>query len=187
MGTLLVVLAILAFIVIGSIGWIAGIYNNLVAVKNNVDKAWANIDVIMKQRHDELPKLIDTCKGYMTHERSIFENLSNARARMINAPNDDAKAQAANDISSGLKTVFALAENYPDLKANQNFLDLQNRISVLEEQIADRREFFNESVNVYNIRIKSFPDLFVAGFMGCAPRTLLQIPSEETADVKVQF
>ena len=185
--TLIIVLVVLAFIAIGAVGWAAGIYNNLIAAKNNVDKAWANIDVILKQRHDELTKLIETCKGYMKHESSLLESITRARTQFMNAPDVASKTIAENTLNAGLKSLFAVAESYPDLKANQNFLNLQGRISTLEETIADRREFFNDSVTSFNTRIQSFPDLFFAGFMRLTPRPLLEIPKEETADVKVQF
>lgn len=187
MGAALVVLLVLFFIAAGLIGWAAGIYNNLVAVKNNVDKAWANIDVILKQRHDELPKLIETCKGYMKHEQSLLENVTKARASYMSAPDVASKTTAENSLNAGLRSLFAVAENYPDLKANQNFLDLQNRISALEESIADRREFFNEATTIYNTKIQSFPDMFFAGMMQLQARPLLEIPKEETADVKISF
>lgn len=182
-----VITAIVVFVVIGIIGTIIGIYNALVQAKNNIDKAWANIDVILKQRHDELPKLIDTCKGFMKHERTLLEDLTRARTAFMNAPNTDAKIEAENQIQKGLKSIFAVAENYPDLKSNQNFIQLQNRISGLENDIADRREFFNESVNIYNIRIEQFPDVLVARNIGYTKRALLEIPKAETKDVDVKF
>ncbi len=182
-----IVLVFFVFAVIGIVGYFIGLYNGLVLVKHNIDKAWANIDVILKQRHDELPKLIDTCKGYMTHERGLLERITAARTAFLNAPSITAKTEAENELSKGLKTLFAVSENYPDLKANQNFLQLQSRISALEDQIADRREFFNDSVNIYNVRIQQFPDMIIAGRMGLQHRPLLEIPKEETADVKIDF
>lgn len=180
-------LAIFGFIIVGIILAAVGTYNNLVALRNNIDKAFANIEVILKQRFDELPKLIDTCKGYMTHEKTLLENIVNARTKFLNSNSNEEKAGAENMVTAGLKSLFAVAENYPDLKANQNFLDLQNRISVLEESIADRREFFNEAVTLYNTRIQSIPEVFFAAVLGFTQRTLLEIPKAETADVKIQF
>ena len=187
MGTTLIVLVLIGFIVVGTIAWGAGIYNNLIALSKNVDKAFANIEVILQQRQDELVKLLDTCKGYMQHEQGVLESLTRARTQSMNATDVAAKTTAENAVSSGLRSLFAVAESYPDLKANQNFLDLQDRISTLEETIADRREFFNESVTVYNTRIESFPDLFFAGFLRFRSKPLLEIPKEKTADVKIQF
>lgn len=175
------------FVVIGLVGYVVGMYNQLVSLNFNADKSWANIDVLLKQRADELPKLVETCKGYMKHERELLQKITEARAAAMQATTADGKVDAENQLSKSLKTLFAVAENYPDLKANQNFLQLQSRISGLENTIADRREFFNDSVNVYNIKIHQFPDLFMARFMKYGPRHLLQIPQEETKDVKIAF
>lgn len=183
----LVVLAVVVFAVLGIIGYFVGIYNGLIQVRNNADKAWANIDVLLKQRHDELPKLIDTCKGYMKYEQSVLEKITQARTAFMSATSIEDKTKAENQLSAGLKTLFAVSENYPDLKANASFLQLQNRISGLENEIADRREFFNESVNIYNIRIQQFPDVLLANNLGYTRRSLLEIPAEEKADVKIQF
>jgi len=187
-GTMgLVILAVVLFVVIGIVGYLVGIYNGLILVRNNIDKAWANIDVLLKQRHDELPKLVETCKGYMKYEQGLLEKITQARTAFMSASSIEDKTKAENQLTAGLKTLFAVSENYPDLKANQNFLQLQNRISGLENEIADRREFFNESVNVYNIRIQQLPDVFFAGPLGYSKRSLLEIPKEETQDVKIQF
>ena len=183
----LVILAVVVFGVLGIVGYFVGIYNGLILVRNNADKAWANIDVLLKQRHDELPKLIDTCKGYMKYEQSVLEKLTQARTAFMNATSIEDKTKAENQLAAGLKTLFAVSENYPDLKANASFLQLQSRISGLENEIADRREFFNESVNVYNIRVQQFPDVLLANNLGYARRSMLEIPKEETQDVKVQF
>lgn len=183
----LVILAIVLFVVIGLVGYFVGIYNGLIQVRNNIDKAWANIDVLLKQRHDELPKLIETCKGYMKYEQGLLEKITQARTAFLNATSIEDKTKAENQLAAGLKTLFAVSENYPDLKANASFLQLQGRISGLENEIADRREFFNESVNVYNIRIQQFPDMILANMLAYTRRSMLEIPKEETQDVKVQF
>lgn len=182
-----VVLAIVVFGIFGIVGYFVGIYNGLILVRNNIDKAWANIDVLLKQRHDELPKLIDTCKGYMKYEQGLLEKITQARTAFLNAVSVEDKTKAENQLNAALKTLFAVSENYPDLKANASFLQLQTRISGLENEIADRREFFNESVNIYNIRIQQFPDVLLANGLGYARRSMLEIPKEETTDVKVQF
>ena len=182
-----VIAAVVVFGILGIIGYVVGIYNGLIMVKNNIDKAWANIDVLLKQRHDELPKLIDTCKGYMKYEQGLLEKITQARTSFMSATSIEDKTKAENVLNAGLKTLFAVSENYPDLKANASFLQLQNRISGLENEIADRREFFNESVNVYNIRIQQFPDVIIANSLGYTRRSMLEIPKEETTDVKVQF
>lgn len=187
MAIALVVLVVLIFLVVGIIGWAATIYNNLVALNNNIDKSWANIDVILKQRHDELPKLIETCKGYMKHEQTLLESVTRARTQFMAAPDVASKTAAENVLNQGMRQLFAVAESYPDLKANTNFMDLQGRISALEEAIADRREFFNDAVTNYNNRIQSFPDMFFAGILKYVRRPLLEIPKAETADVEIKF
>ncbi|MEQ8938932.1 MAG: LemA family protein, partial [Gammaproteobacteria bacterium] len=141
------------------------IYNNLVSLKHNVSKAWSNIDVLLKQRHDELPKLIETCKQYMGYEQETLEKVIQARSDVAAAREKGdvaALGPAETQLRLGLGNLFALAEDYPDLKANENFKHLQQRISGLEETIADRREFYNESVNINNVRIEQFPDVIVA-------------------------
>jgi LemA protein len=138
------------------------IFNGMIRLKNNIKKSWSNIDVLLKQRYDELPKLIDTVKGYMKYERNLFLELTEARTGFLHANTMSEKAVADNELSDVLMNLFAVAENYPKLKANKTFLYLQKRITMLENEIADRREFYNDSVNIYNIRIQSFPDLFLA-------------------------
>lgn len=163
-------------------------YNSLISVKNNVSKAWANIEVLLKQRHDEIPKLIDTCKQYMQHEQTTLEKVIQARASVATAQQThDVRAlgNAEGGLRASLGNLFALAENYPDLKANENFLNLQSRISSLENAIADRREFYNESVNINNVRIEQFPDLIVAKLLSFPRFTLLNFSAAELADVDV--
>ncbi|MDH5631652.1 MAG: LemA family protein [Gammaproteobacteria bacterium] len=165
------------------------IYNNLVRLKHNVDMAWSNIDVLLKQRHDELPKLIETCKQYMKHEREVLENVVKARASVASAREQGdvaALGAAETQMRLGLGNLFAVAENYPELRANENFLHLQNRISQLEAQIADRREFYNDSVNANNVRIDQFPDLVVARILRFEARKLLKFSNSEIRDVDVK-
>ncbi len=179
-----VVLALIAATVI----YVIVMYNRLVNLKHNVTKAWSNIDVLLKQRHDELPKLVATCKEYMRYEQETLEKIITARSRA-------ADARAAGDIGAlgaaegalriGLGQLFALAEDYPDLKANETFQHLQARITGLENSIADRREFYNESVNLNNIGIEEFPDVLVARFFNFKPFQLLEFEQSELADVNV--
>lgn len=183
----LVIMVAVAFVVVGILGTVVGIYNHLVHLRFNTDKAWANIDVILKQRRDELPKLVDTCKGYMKYEQALLDKLTAARTAFLSASTADEKVKAENEISRGLKSLFAVAENYPDLKANQGFFQLQGRISSLENSISDRRELFNESVNLYNVKINQFPDMLLVGMMGYTQKQLLEIPAEETKDVKIDL
>ena len=163
-------------------------YNNLVQIKNNVTKAWANIDVLLKQRHDELPKLVDTCKQYMQYEQATLEKIINARSRVANARESrdiGALGAAESALRAGLGSLFALAEAYPELKANEQFMHLHGRITGLENAIADRREFYNESVNANNVRIAQFPDLIVARMFHFGPALMLRFEAAELADVDV--
>jgi LemA protein len=165
------------------------IYNNLVALKHNIGKAWANIDVLLKQRHDELPKLVETCKQYMQFEQETLEKVMAARSSVANAQkNGDIPAlgQAEGALRLGLGGLFAVAEAYPDLKADETFQHLQARISGLENAIADRREFYNESVNVNNVRIEQFPDLILARFFNFKAHNLLEFADHELTDVNIK-
>src|SRR5256886_13758693 len=149
-----VVLLMFMFAIFGVVGYVVMIYNGLIALKNDIDKAWANIDVMLKQRHDELPKLLDVVKGYMNYERDTLLKITQARTMYQQAVTMDQKAQANQSMTTALRGFFAVAENYPDLKANNNFLQLQKRITELENQIADRREVYNDSVKTFNICIQ---------------------------------
>ena len=165
------------------------IYNHLVRLKHNVSKAWSNIDVLLKQRHDEIPKLVETCKQYMQYEQETLEKVMQARSRVAEArENQDVAGlgMAEGALRMGLGQLFALAEDYPELRANDNFQHLQSRISTLENTIADRREFFNESVNLNNIGIEQFPDIIVARLLGFGSRELLEFEAREIADVDVK-
>ena len=164
------------------------LYNSLVGVKNAVGKAWSNIDVLLKQRHDELPKLVDTCKRYMQHEQVTLEKVIQARARVAQARESHdvgALGLAETALRSGLGSLFALAESYPDLKANEQFAHLQARISGLENAIADRREFYNESVNINNVGIEQFPEVLIARWFKFKPFDLLRFQADELKDVDV--
>jgi LemA protein len=180
------------FILLGLLAVVAvyfiTVYNNLVSIKNNVAKAWANIDVLLKQRHDELPKLIDTCKQYMQYEQETLEKVIQARSRVADARethNLAALGAAESALRAGLGSLFALVESYPELKANEQFLHLQGRITGLENAIADRREFYNESVNVNNVRIAQFPDLVVARLFNFGTAELLRFEASDLQDVDV--
>lgn len=164
------------------------VYNSLVNIQANVKKAWSNIGVLLKQRHDELPKLIDTCKIYMKHEQETLEKVIQARSAVQTAQNNvDANALSSAEavMKASLGNLFALAESYPDLKADTHFKDLQARISGLESQIADRREFYNDSVNINNVRIKQFPDVIVASMFNFKSARLLKFTATETKDINI--
>jgi len=182
-----IMLVLLLFFFIGVALYLVSIYNGLIRLSNNIAKAWANIDVLLKQRYDELPKLIKVCEGYMKHERETLEKLTAARTACLQASGVNQTAQAENQLAGVLKTLFAVAENYPDLKANQNFMQLQQRISYLESQIADRREFYNDSVNLYNIRIHQIPDMWVAQSMGLSSKEMFKVDEAQKQDVEIKF
>ncbi len=187
MDITLLIGTLLVFGVIGIIAYGVGIYNTVVRLSNNIDKAWSNIDVILKQRHDELPKLVAVCNSYMTHERETLEAVTKARSAYSQTASIDQKAKAENQITAALGRLFAVAEQYPDLKANQEFLNTQQRTSALENTIADRREFYNDSVNLYNIRIEQVPALWVAQQIGYRTRPLLTVAQTDREDVHLAF
>ncbi|WP_028469362.1 LemA family protein [Neptunomonas japonica] len=168
--------------------YIISLYNNLVRLKHNVSQAWSNIDILLKQRHDELPKLVDTCREYMQYEQETLSRVIAARSQVSNArEKQDLKGlgQAESQLRLGLGNLFALAEDYPELKANESFQHLQNRISGIENSIADRREFYNASVNIYNVRIEQFPDVLIAKQMNFISRDLLEFKEAELTDVNI--
>ena len=187
MGMSILASLLLFLVVAGLLIYIVIIYNELVLLRNDNDRAWANIDVLLKQRHDEIPNLVETVKGYMQHEQQTLLAVTQARAASMNAATVGQKAQADLMITGALRGLFAVAENYPQLRANENFLRLQNRISELEERIADRREFFNDDVNTYNTRINQIPDVFLASLMNLKPREMFKVSDEERRQVEVQF
>ena len=183
----LIVVGLLIFGVLALVMYGVGLYNGLIRLSMNAAKAWANIDVLLKQRYDEIPKLVKVCEGYMKHERETLEKITAARTACMNAQGVAQSAQAENALSGTLKTLFAVAENYPDLKANQSFAQLQQRVSYLESQIADRREFYNDSVNQYNIRIHQIPDMFLANMLNFGDKELFKVSEQERQDVDIKF
>ena len=187
MGVAILLVLVVVLFVVGIFIYFITIYNSLVRLKNDINKSWSNIDVLLKQRHDELPKLIETCKGYMQYEQKTFQMIAEARTAFMHAGSVAQKAQADNMISGALKSLFAVSENYPELKANSNFLQLQKRISEIEERIADRREFFNDTTNTYNIRIQQLPDVFVAKMLNLQERELFKVSEDDRRDVEVKM
>ncbi|MFN4005377.1 MAG: LemA family protein [Hylemonella sp.] len=165
------------------------LYNGLVRLKHGVAKAWANIDVALKQRHDELPKLVEACRQYQQFEQATLQAVTEARARVQSAREAHdvpALSRAEGALRAGLGQIFAVAEAYPELKANEHFMQLQQRISGLESLISDRRELYNEAVNLYNVRLESFPDLLLARLLALRPQALLTFADEEKADVDLR-
>ena len=164
-------------------------YNRLVEVKHNIAQAWSNIDVLLKQRHDELPKLVETCKQYMQFEQSTLEKVMEARnavARARQTGDIGALGSAETQLRLGLGSLFAVAEAYPELRTSAKFQHLQTRITGLENAIADRREFYNASVNINNVRIEQFPEVLLARMFNFKPQRLLEFSEEETRDVNMR-
>ncbi len=174
---------ILAIIVVIAIYAIM-LYNRMVALRQTVNQAWSDISVQLKQRHDLVPNLVETVKGYAAHERGTFEAVTNARNAAVAASSPEAQAKAENMLTGALRQLFAVAEAYPDLKANQNFLQLQSDLSDLENKIAAARRFFNNAVQEFNTAIQSFPMVLVAGPMGFTQRTFFEVDEGERAAVE---
>ena len=183
----IVVVFIISLVIIGLVSWFFTIYNGLIHVKENIKKSWANIDVLLMQRSDEIPKLIKVLKSFAKHEKKMFDNVMVARKSYLGANSITEKADADNQISDALKSVFALSEAYPELRSNENFLNLQDRISRLENEISDRRELYNESVNNYNIRIQSLPDVAIANAMGLDQEEMFQVNDLKKKDVDINL
>ena len=183
----IVVIFVIALIIIGFISWFFTVYNGLIQVKENIKKSWANIDVLLMQRSDEIPKLIKVLKSFVKHEKKMFDNIMDARTSYLGASSVSEKADADNQMSEALKSVFALSEAYPELGSNDNFLKLQERISGLENEIADRRELYNESVNNYNIRIQSLPDMFIANTLGLPQEVMFKVDENKKKDIDIDL
>ncbi len=178
---------IIIFIVVIFLLVFWGIYNRIIRTENQIDNAWAQIDVQMKRRADLIPNLMETVKGYMKHERGTMESVTNARAAIMSAKSPQESMDANNMLTGALKTLFAVAENYPDLKANQNFLQLQDELTHTEDKIAYSRQHFNDSVLVFNNTIETFPGNIFANMMRKKAREMLQIPEASKEVPKVSF
>jgi LemA protein len=180
---------IILALIVAAVAYAVMLYNGLVAVKNNVALAWANIDVLLKQRHDEIPKLVEICKQYRQFEQDTLEKVVRARSAVYAARETrdiGALGQAEATLRAGLGGLFAVAEAYPELKANENFIALQNRITQLENAISDRRELYNDSVNINNVRIEQFPDSLIATRFDFRAAKLLRFDADDTADVDMK-
>lgn len=162
-------------------------YNRLVGLRNKVENAWAQIDVQLKRRYDLIPNLVETVKGYAAHERQTFEAITLARANAIGAQGPVAQADAENMLSAALKSLFAVAEAYPELKANQNFLALQEELATTEGRIADSRQYYNDAVLSYHTAIQTVPANLIAGMSGFRDRGYFTAPEEERGPVRVEF
>jgi LemA protein len=180
-------LIIIGGVVLILILWFIGIYNRFVSLRNRVEEAFSTMDVYMKKRYDLVPNLVESVKGYAKHESSTFESVVNARNKAMGAQTVEQRAQGENALTDTLKSLFALAENYPELKANQNFLDLQAQLSVIENDIASSRKYFNALTREFNVARESFPSSIVAGMMHLEKKQMFEIDQAERQNVKVQF
>ena len=179
-----IVLAIVAIIII----WIIGVYNALVQGRNKVKNAFAQIDTQLQRRFDLIPNLVETVKGYVSHEKEVLENITNARSGYMNATSNAEKIAAENQLTSTLKTLFAVAENYPDLKANTNFAKLQDDLKGTEDKVAFSRQFYNDTVTRYNNSLAIFPNNIVAGMFHFTEESLFKVDNDEVRNnPKVQF
>ncbi|MFH1751157.1 MAG: LemA family protein [Candidatus Micrarchaeota archaeon] len=182
---------VLEWIVLGVVGifllWFIAIYNGLITLRNRIENAWSQIDVQLKKRYDLIPNLVETVKGYARYEKSVFENVTKARAAMANAGSVTDKAKADNMLTGALKSLFAVAENYPNLKANENFRQLQEELSGIESKIAYARQFYNDSVLEFNTSIQTVPSNIVAGIGGFTKRDYFKVEEAERQNVKVSF
>ncbi len=186
LGVIAIVFAfVVLLVVVGIFAYAVTLYNSLVQVKNNVDQAWSNVDVLLKQRADELGKLLDAVKAYLGYERDLLTRLTSLRSQVARGASDEARLQAERELGAGMGRLLAIAENYPDLKSSTQFLQLQQRITGLEEQIAHRREFYNDAVNINNVRMEQFPDQLLVPMAGLHRRPLFEASPEERADVDV--
>ena len=195
LGTLLATIGVGIIILIVVIGlfvlfglWFVGVFNSLIRLRNRVDESWAQIDVQLKRRYDLIPNLVNTVKGYATHEKELFENVTKARASAIAAGSVGEQAKAENMLTSALRSIFAVVENYPDLKANQNFLALQEELASTENKISFARQHYNEIVRLYNTRQQVFPNSIVAAMSSHKPREMFEVEDMAVREApKVQF
>ncbi|MBD3157092.1 LemA family protein [Candidatus Peregrinibacteria bacterium] len=179
------------YIVLGAavlIGLFAiAVYNSLIVLRNKVDEGWSDIDTQLKRRWDLIPNMVETVKGYAKHEKGVFEEVTKARSQAMQAKSPDEVAKAENMLTSTLKSLFAVAENYPDLKANQNFMDLQATLREIEEHIQMSRRYYNGTVRDFNTKLQVFPNNLIAGMLGFQKREYFEIEDEERRNVKVSF
>ena len=185
---MIIVLIVLGGLVLLLGGWLVMVYNGLIKLRNQVDEGWSDIDVQLKRRHDLIPNLIETVKGYAKHEKELFENVTKARTAAMSAEAPADMAKAENNLMGALKSLFAVAENYPDLKANQNFAKLQDELTDTENKIQASRRFYNGVVRDFNIKLQVFPNNLVAGMLSFKKRDFFEVEdAKERENVEVKF
>jgi len=183
MGLIIVLVLIGVFFLI-----LVGMYNSLVQLKVRADSAWSDIDVQLKRRHDLIPNIVETVKGYAAHEKGTFENIAKFRSQAMQATAPADKAQAENQLTGALKSLFAVAENYPELKASEQFTGLQASLNSIEDNIQNARRYYNAVIRDYNTRVQSFPSNIIAGMFGFQPRQFFEVESpEDRQNVQVKF
>lgn len=175
------------FIALAIIAFVVYYFNKIIVLENRINNAWAQIDVQLKKRADLVPNLVEAVKGYAKHEKSVFENVTKARAAMLSAKTKNQKIKAGNQLADALKTIFAIAENYPKLRASENFLQLQEELSGIEDKIAYARQFYNDSVLAFNNTVETIPGVWFANLMGKKEKPMLKIKEVERKPVKVKF
>jgi LemA protein len=178
---------IIIIVVILLVIYAVSLYNGLITLRNRVKNAWSQIDVQLKRRTDLIPNLVETVKGYATHERGVFENVTKARSGVMNATTVKETAEANNQLTETLKSLFAVAENYPDLKASENFRELQNTLSETEDKIAYSRQFYNDTVLMYNNKVQMFPSNLMASTFHFSEAEFFEVAEAEKAVPKVKF
>jgi len=187
MSVTMIIGIIVLLIIIGILVYFVSIYNSLVKLRNRVKNAWSQIDVQLKRRTDLIPNLMETVKGYAAHEKGVLENVTRARANLMNAQTPQENAEANNVLSGALKSLFAVAENYPDLKASQNFQDMQRQLSETEDKIAYSRQFYNDTVLMYNNKIQMFPSNLVASQFNFLEEEFFEVADTEREVPEVKF
>lgn len=183
MAIIWIILIIIAVLVLAVIM----LFNSLIRLKNQVENAWAQIDVQLKRRADLIPNLIETVKGYMKHEKDVLEGVTKARTSLMNAKSVEGKAKAEGELEGTLKTLFAVSENYPQLKANENFIQLQEELTGTENKISYARQHYNDMVMEFNTKIQVFPNNMIAGIMKFTEKQMFEASEEERKNVKVKF
>ncbi|HNZ86347.1 MAG TPA: LemA family protein [bacterium] len=181
--TLLIITGVIAIFLL----WIVSIYNSLIKLKTRTEEAWSDIDVQLKRRHDLIPNLVESVKGYMTHEENVLTKVTEARNMAINAKTTDEKSKAESALSETLKTLFAVSENYPDLKASANFTKLQDELSDTENKIQAARRFYNGNARDFNIKIRIFPDNIIANMLKFTEFKFFEADEKEKENVQVKF
>lgn len=174
-------------LILAIVGYLVSVYNGLVKLRVLVDEAWSGIDVQLKRRYDLIPNLVETVKGYAKHEKKLFEKVTSLRSSAMKAENPEEKGKLENELTGTLKTLFAVAENYPELKANENFIKLQDELSAIEEEVQSARRYYNGAVRDFNTKIQVFPNNLIAGMLGFKSREFFEAEEEAKKAVKVDF